>query len=475
MRSFIPVAAAAVVTFSFANAAPSPQKLEDSYYSPDQVINTDVVIIGAGAAGCYSAIQLKDAGKKVVVIESKDRAGGHTETFLDPETKLPIDIDVKLYHDEPLVHQWFARFNLSTSPITLPSANGQNVDFRTGRILQGLPSVNQAALGAAIQRYAAVISQWPQLDAGFYLPDPVPEDLLLPFGQFAQKYNITDAVQTIYVLTSAFGDFAELPTLQVIRTFSLSLIKTMQNFQTSSVMNNSLLYQKITAELQASNSLLLSSRVIKTARVSKIDGNVRVLVQTPKGTRLVIAKKILITAPPTADNLAPLDTSGDELKLFNQFTSVNYFTTIVKNAFPVNSTVLNLALDRPYAIPPMPAIINIQATVNPSYTQIFYGTKFGQSITLDQAKAAIMADLNRYRAANGITGPEPEFVVASAHNPYNLVAGVEATRNGFYKNLYGLQSKRNTFWTSATFRAHDSSAIWAYTSRSVLPALLASL
>ncbi|KAJ6276452.1 hypothetical protein J3E71DRAFT_365777 [Bipolaris maydis] len=412
MRSFIPVAAAAVVTFSFANAAPSPQKLEDSYYSPDQVINTDVVIIGAGAAGCYSAIQLKDAGKKVVVIESKDRAGGHTETFLDPETKLPIDIDVKLYHDEPLVHQWFARFNLSTSPITLPSANGQNVDFRTGRILQGLPS-----------RYAAVISQWPQLDAGFYLPDPVPEDLLLPFGQFAQKYNITDAVQTIYVLTSAFGDFAELPTLQVIRTFSLSLIKTMQNFQTSSVMNNSLLYQKITAELQASNSLLLSSRVIKTARVSKIDGNVRVLVQTPKGTRL-----------------------RDELKLFNQFTSVNYFTTIVKNAFPVNSTVLNRALDRPYAIPPMPAIINIQATVNPSYTQIFYGTKFGQSITLDQAKAAIMADLNRYRAANGITGPEPEFVVASAHNPYNLVAGVEATRNGFYKNF-----------------------------RSVLPALLASL
>ncbi|EUC44611.1 hypothetical protein COCMIDRAFT_37601 [Bipolaris oryzae ATCC 44560] len=429
MRSFISIAAAAVVSFPFAIAAPKPQNLDTNYYKPEQVINTDVIIIGAGGAGCYSAIQLKDAGKKVVVIESKDRAGGHTETFFDPETKLPIDIGVKLYHDEPLVHKWFARFGLTTTQTAIPLSNAQNVDLRTGRVLQGLPAVNQAALSAAIQRYAAAISQWPELDAGFYLPDPVPEDLLLPFGQFAQKYNITDAVQTIYMLTPAFGDLAEIPTLQVIRTFSLSLVKTLQNFQTSSVMNNSLLFQKLTAELLASNSLLLSSRVVKTARVSKIDGRVRVLVETPKGTRLIIAKKILITAPPTTSNLAPLDASGDELKLFTQFTSVNYFTTIVKNAFPGNTS----------------------------------------------AKSAILADINRYRAANGITGPEPEILVASAHNPFNLMVGAEATRNGFYKKLYGLQSKRNTFWASATFRAHDSSATWAYISRSVLPGLLASL
>ncbi|EUC27987.1 hypothetical protein COCCADRAFT_30654 [Bipolaris zeicola 26-R-13] len=474
MRSFISIAAVAVVTFPFVNAVPNPQKLEASYYSPEQVVETDVVIIGAGGAGCYSAIQLKDAGKRVVVIESKDRAGGHTETFIDPETNRPIDFGVKLYHDEPLVHQWFARFGLSTAPTSLSRANAQNIDFRTGRVLQGLPAANQAAIGAAIQRYAAVISQWPQLDAGFYLPDPIPEDLLLPFGQFAQKYNISDAVQTIFLLTSAFGDLAEIPTVQVIRTFSLSLVKTMQNFQTSSVMDNSLLFQRLTDELLADNSLLLSSTVIKTARVSKTDGRVRVLVQTPQGPRLVIAKKILITAPPTPDILAPLDTSGDELKLFTQFTSVNYFTTIVKNAFPGRS-VVNLALDRPFAIPQMPAILNIEPTANPTYNQIFYGTKFGQSITLDQAKAAILADINRYRAANGITGPDPEIIVASAHNPFNLMVGPEATRNGFYKKLYGLQGKRNTFWASATFRAHDSSALWAYISRSVLPGLLASL
>jgi hypothetical protein len=108
----------------------------------------------------------------------------------------------------------------------------------------------------ALQRYAAVLVKCPQFDGGFYLPDTVPEDLSMPFGQFAQKHDIADAVQTIFSLTSAFGDILELPAPQQMRTFSLSLLATMQNFQPSSVMGNILLFQKITAELQASNSLL---------------------------------------------------------------------------------------------------------------------------------------------------------------------------------------------------------------------------
>jgi hypothetical protein len=70
---------------------------------------------------------------------------------------------------------------------------------------------------------------------------------------------------------------------------------------------------------------------------------------------------------------------------------------------------------------------------------------------------------------------EPEFVTFSNHSPYNMMVGGEATRNGFYKQLYALQGKRNTFWTGAAWRAHDSSSSWAFTSRSVLPALFGSL
>ncbi|EAT90906.1 hypothetical protein HBH56_174770 [Parastagonospora nodorum] len=482
MRSFAAFVATAVaipMAIAAPNKAWNSDKLDAKYYSPEQVMDVDVVIIGAGGMGAYSAIQLKDAGKKVVVVESKDRCGGHTETYHDKETGIPIDMGVKLYHDEPLVYQWFARFNLSTTFTTgaagAAAGPNLNVDFRTGQVIPGLPAANQTAIGAAIARYAAIISQWPQLEGGFYLPEPIPEDLLMPFGQFVQKYQLTDAVQTIYVITSAFGDVLEIPTLQVIRTFGLGLIKTMQNFQTSSVNDNSLLFERLTAELLASNSLLLSSKVTKVARVSKIDGGVKVLVETPKGCRLIQAKKILMAIPPTPENLQTFDPSGDELKIFSQFTSVGYFTSIIRHAAPNNTAVNNLAIDRPYAVPAMPAVYNILPTSNPTLSLVYYGTKVGQQISTEQAKAAIMADINRFRAVNNVTGPAPEFVAFANHAPYNLMVGAEATRAGFYKSLYGLQAKRNTFWTGAAFRAHDSSSSWAFTSRSVLPQLLASL
>jgi hypothetical protein len=386
---------------------------------------------------------------------------------------------VKLYHDEPIVYEWFSRFNLSTSRFDLSAVTSlgpsQNVDFRTGQVLPALPALNQTALAAALLRYAAVLQQYPQLEGGFYLPDPVPEDLYMPFGQFVQKYDIADAVQFIFGLTSAFGDILELPALQQFRTMSLGLVATTNNFRTSSVNSNSLLFEKATVELLAANSLLLSSKVLATERVGK-DGGVKILVDTPKGRTLVIAKKLLITIPPTPAALAKFDINQEELSIFGQFQAVGYYTSIVRNAGPVNVTVQNLALDQPYALPPMPAIYNINPTfVNPSLSLVYYGTKVGEILSDDQAKAAIITDLKRFQAANGLPATEPEFVAFSNHSPYNMLVGSEATKNGFYKQLYALQGKKNTFWSGAAWRAHDSSSSWAFTKNSVLPALVASL
>jgi hypothetical protein len=479
MRSFASVAAAALVVLPIAVAVPGPShkpyNMHTSFYKPGRVIETDVVIIGGGGTGTYSAIQLKDQGKKILVIESKARLGGHTETYIDPESGRPIDMGVIFYHDEPIVHQWFARFNLSIAKADrTATGQTQNVDFRTGQVLEGLPAANQTAMAAALQRYAAVLQKYPQLDGGFYLPDPVPEDLYMPFGRFVQKYDIADAVQFIFSLTSAFGDILGIPTLQVFRTLSLSLLATASNLQTSSVMDNSLLFERATAELLSANSLLLSSNILATDRASKPD-RIRVLVDTPKGRRLVIAKKILITIPPTPSGLAQFDPNQDELSIFGQFTAVGYHTCIVKNAGPVNITIQNLALDQPYALAPMPGIYNVLPTFDPSLTQVFFGTKVGQFLSDDEAKATIIADLKRYQAVNGIPSTEPEFVAFSNHSPYNMMVDANATRTGFYKQLYALQGKRNTFWTGATWRAQDSSASWAFTKNSVLPALVASL
>lgn len=45
------------------------------------VIVRDVVVLGGGATGTFAALKLKDAGKSVLVVEQKDRLGGHTGRF----------------------------------------------------------------------------------------------------------------------------------------------------------------------------------------------------------------------------------------------------------------------------------------------------------------------------------------------------------------------------------------------------------
>jgi hypothetical protein len=113
--------------------------------------------------------------------------------------------------------------------------------------------------------------------------------------------------------------------------------------------------------------------------------------------------------------------------------------------------------------------------VNPSLSLCLYGTKLGQIFSDDEAKAAMVEDLKRYQATNGLNLTEPEFVAFSNHSPYWLMVSAEATKAGFYKRMYALQGKRNTFWTGATWRAQDSTASWKYTKDIVLPALVASL
>jgi hypothetical protein len=452
--------------------------LNPSHYGPDCIVDVDVAVIGGGSVGTYAAIQLKDQGKKVLLIEKKDRLGGHTETYTDPESGIPIDMGVKLYYDDPIVYDWYARFNLTTATLNVSVTGGaapQYVDFRTGKILQDVPAGNDTALAAALQRYSAVLAKYPQLEDGFFLPDPVPEDLLIPFGQFIEKYDIGAAVQLFFNIAGAFGDILELPTIQQFRAQSPGLLATISNFQTSSVMNNSLLFDKAATELAEVKSLLVSSKVLHTERVGK-SGSVKMLVETPGGRKLVIAKKLLITIPPTPAALANFDVNEEELGIFSQLQGFGYYTSIIRNAgTPDNVTAQSLALDQPYALPALPSIYNCNPTGVPSLSLCFYGTKLGQILSDDEAKAAIVADLKQYQAANGLNATEPEFVAFSNHSPYWLMVNSEATKAGFYKEMYALQGKRNTFWTGATWRAQDSTASWKFTKNIVLPALVASL
>lgn len=81
-------------------------------YKPKDIITRDVCIIGGGSTGTYSATRLHDMGKSVVVVEKKDVLGGHTNTYIDPVTHIPIDYGVIDFHNLSIVTNYFTRLGV---------------------------------------------------------------------------------------------------------------------------------------------------------------------------------------------------------------------------------------------------------------------------------------------------------------------------------------------------------------------------
>jgi monoamine oxidase len=60
--------------------------------------SSDVLIIGAGAAGLAAARDLAVAGRKVVVLEARERIGGRIFTQRDPPATIPIELGAEFVH-----------------------------------------------------------------------------------------------------------------------------------------------------------------------------------------------------------------------------------------------------------------------------------------------------------------------------------------------------------------------------------------
>ena len=61
---------------------------------------TDVVVIGAGAAGLAAARKLREQGVRVTVLEARQRIGGRIHTLYDSRSSLPIELGAEFLHGE---------------------------------------------------------------------------------------------------------------------------------------------------------------------------------------------------------------------------------------------------------------------------------------------------------------------------------------------------------------------------------------
>jgi monoamine oxidase len=63
-------------------------------------VNYDVIIIGAGAAGLSAARSLSGAGKRICLLEARDRVGGRISSLHLPDLPLPIELGAEFVHGE---------------------------------------------------------------------------------------------------------------------------------------------------------------------------------------------------------------------------------------------------------------------------------------------------------------------------------------------------------------------------------------
>lgn len=431
-----------------------------------KIITRDVAIIGGGSTGTYAAFKLLDQGHTVVVVEAKGRLGGHTETFHDSLLAAPVEMGVVVFHDLDLVRNYFARFNVALTNINLfASGNASYVNFAAGQLAKSYIPPTPQALSAAMKAYGALLSKYAYVQEGFNLPNPVPEELVIPFGEFVEKHSLQAIVYTIFKISQGLGDILNVPTIYVMQNFGLGVVN--DPFLTTARGDNSQIYERATAELEAKNSVLLNTYVTSADRNKRDkEGYLSIIVKTGNPSRCTVirAKQILITIPPTLEKLAPFNLDTTEKSIFGKFKWVAYITGILKNTgLPPGIAFENANPANKYGLPKLPALYGLYDTAVPGLTGVKYVST--SSVSENAAKKDIFDTVARLKH-NGIinsTKEKPEFVAYSDHSPFEMKVDRADIEGGFYERMYGLQGKRGTWWTGAAWFTQDSSLLWKFT------------
>ncbi|HYE56113.1 MAG TPA: NAD(P)-binding protein, partial [Chitinophagaceae bacterium] len=61
-------------------------------------MSKEIIVIGAGACGLYASLLLSRLGKKVTILEARERTGGRIHTISDPSFSLPVESGAEFVH-----------------------------------------------------------------------------------------------------------------------------------------------------------------------------------------------------------------------------------------------------------------------------------------------------------------------------------------------------------------------------------------
>jgi monoamine oxidase len=150
--------------------------------------DTDVLIIGAGAAGLLAARELAEAGRRVLLLEARDYLGGRAHTLQPPGFTQAIEAGAEFMHGEvPLTRALLAEAGIGW----------QDIAGRTYVVRDGEARAN-ADFFADMPRVLAKLEALPEdLPLADFLAQEFPGDtnaeLRTTTIQFAEGYDAADA------------------------------------------------------------------------------------------------------------------------------------------------------------------------------------------------------------------------------------------------------------------------------------------
>ncbi|AWM35511.1 flavin monoamine oxidase family protein [Hymenobacter nivis] len=150
--------------------------------------STDVLIIGAGAAGLLAARELARAGRRVCIVEAQDRIGGRVHTLGPPGFTQPIEAGAEFMHGEvPLT-----RALLAEAGMAWEEADGESYLVQDGQ-LQAQANYF-APLPPLLEKLQALTQDIPLADfLTREFPGPQHAALRAFATQFAEGYDAADA------------------------------------------------------------------------------------------------------------------------------------------------------------------------------------------------------------------------------------------------------------------------------------------